>query len=116
MTANEMRIALAEWAGWHNIVFRGIAEPRESDYIGRHVDISMPGTTGIHAFRIPDWPKDLNAVHEIFASMDDSDKIGCLGFLHEGCRGKHIDKDVALALATANDWCVAILRQIGKWK
>lgn len=57
----------------------------------------------------PDYPADLNAMHEAVESLDDVEKVLWAGELYLVARGNHHDKDVAMTQATSRQRCIAFI-------
>ena len=120
MTNNEINRAVAMELGWADIVFRGIQEPKASDYTGRHQSCTPKGSTGIWSGRVPDFCTEHSAAAEMRQFV-----------MQQPCIDKYITAlaDVMLvdhySLSRAEVWAMiaatpreqaeAFLRMRGKW-
>lgn len=120
MSDNEIRVALAEWLGW---AFAPMADAangvRLFDVTGpngeRYFTKSHIGIDKI----IPNYPADLNAMHEAEGRLSHDEWRIFLGFL----MGERVIPKLASMedfhkawRATARQRAEALLRTIGKWK
>lgn len=121
MTPEQQRIAIAEWCGWTDIIFRGILRPHEKDYAGHHPNLTPPGSSGRWQGTLPDYLNDLNAMHEAEKTIIDGEhECVWIGKLSE-VTGANIHSNptlwaIRLAHATATQRAEALLRTIGKWE
>lgn len=115
MTNDEIRIAIAEACGW-------VLEPAGKDSFGVHIDTFWRHLTlqGIH--KIPDYPNDLNAMHEAEEALPDHKR----GFFNAELFLIAADRNLSCGIkepefifqtihATAHQRAEGFLRTIGKW-
>ena len=113
MTDDQIRIAIAEWCGWKFIVSHDVMGKAVPD---RWIKDEMEYFED-HPF--PDYPNDLNAVHEAEKSLD---RFQVSEYGIELCRVMKlpdINGEIcwgSLVMATARQRCEALLKTIGKWK
>ncbi len=111
MTPEEQRVAIAQWCGWTT---------RESKLAGGFVGMPPGSTSKEDIRRVPDFPNDLNAMHEAEAKLsnDDADDkfYHWLGFVvSEGQTEQLWQYRKAIVHATAVQRAEALLRTIGEW-
>lgn len=126
MTEERMRIVTAEICGWHNLT---VGQPY---HIGQALlyGTKLPGAPddiGNPMFGIPDYPNDLNAMHEAILKLDRTihDKDVCLRDVFSSELEELITKSRStpeiwsmfdLLNTTARQRCEAFLRTVGKWE
>ena len=105
MTDDQIRIAIAEWCGWKFIVSHDVMGKAVPD---RWIKDEMEYFED-HPF--PDYPNDLNAVHEAEKKLDVNPWQQYINLLPD------IIEDWRSPIhATAHQRCEALLKTIGKWK
>ena len=97
MTEQEQRIAIAQWCGWTMIWQAPIDGWR---------GCCPTGSGHLHA-NLPDYLRDLNAMHEAEMRLDDT------SFDFYRMELQKSGRDIR---ATAHQRAEALLRAIGKWK
>jgi hypothetical protein len=112
MNDDQIRIAIAEWCGWH---FTENGDPYKLNSTNRPVYF----TKGMEA--VPDYPNDLNAVHEAEGRLTDFTEMQTyLRKLKNIVAQSHEWEDLmccwCITHATARQRCEALLKTIGKWK
>jgi hypothetical protein len=115
MTPERQRIKIAEACGWTDIVFRGIKNPRVTDWIGRHPSNTPEGATGIWSGPLPDYLNDLNAMHEAektLRSAPHTYQPGGLGYYREAL---YQINDTPI-FATAAQRAEAFLKTLNLWE
>ena len=114
MTAQEMRVAVAEWAGrktgWWCPNCETWVDPKYVTFDEHHDDPDCDCLLEIS----PDYPNDLNAMH-----LADPTGVAALKL----CEMLGVDKYTraeaiaqAIMSATPAQWLEALVRTIGKWK
>lgn len=100
MTEQEMRVALAEWDGWNTIkeILGSV-----SIYINQNGNI---------AAALPNYPSDLNAVHELEKKLDKQQAMDYARLLHPATSEPHLLKDWKLLHSTALQRCEALCRSL----
>lgn len=114
MTDEQMRVAVAEWCG------RPGPYETEMRWHEPHNDCAQEIAVLLDAFgcEIPDYPNDLNAVHEVEKGLTDEQRRRYSWHLCDTIGPRGYDEwsglyDFALAHATARQRCVALLRVWG---
>lgn len=112
MNQQEQREAIAEAYGWQYL----------SDYCYEHASFmgskaygegwKSPKTGKVYE-EVPNYLKDLNAMHEVESSLNNNQKWDYLARLHEIMGTYHTAE---LVFATAAQRAEAFLKTIGKWK
>lgn len=127
MTDEQIRIAVAECRGWkwylcnqlQTYTFVNDPIPIDSVYFWE------PCTKPQREFKVscPDYPNDLNAMHEAISTLTDDQLIqfgyhlmDVLGFKHSLAIRLGIDGIVKMVRAKARQLAEAYLRTLGKWK
>jgi len=117
MTPEAQRIAIAETCGWKTSqrTSKGFGS---GDYIDRGWE-----KDGLFFRRLPDFPNDLNAMHEAEQKLSCQQQQNYTGQLADIC-GVYIDHDIGgwgdfcafdVIHATASQRAEALLRTTGKW-
>ena len=125
MTPEQMRIAIAEECGWVVMLSgTGLITFQKAGVGACCGSVKNPSVVA-DAARVPDYPFDLNAMHEAWLTLDDSEmrvKFSCeLADIVARRWGTQPD-DGMLTLeglienATALQRAEAFLRTVGKWK
>ena len=106
MKPEEQRIAIAEACGWKNV---DAGAGRVWGFTTRHK--GTPSESDV-CVDIPNYLKDLNAMHDVEKTMNNNDWWKFVEHLTNICGG-----GTALGIsATASQRAEAFLRTIGKWK
>ena len=109
MSPEKQRIAIAKTCGWTDI-------RRQNLYAG---DRDLWGTKRIggekHRLRLPDYPSDLNACHEMEEMLTHDQHIDYMEWLGL-CDDDHWYKVWAYVHATPTERCEAFLRTLGLWE
>lgn len=101
MNPEQQRIKLAEWDGW-------IPHPHHS----RRWKYEEDGKTGwIDEDDLPNYPFDLNAVHELEKKVHDEKWISYVKLLAKAC-----EYQKGFCHATAAQRCEALLKTLGLWE
>ena len=112
MTEQEQRIAIAEACGWTHVRPSGI-------YIVGCVPAHYP-SANLKNSRcdniIPDYPNDLNAMHEAEKILVERGPYSNEWRIMESMLARIIPNHIPLFHATAQQRAEAFLRTIGKWK
>lgn len=121
MTPEEQRIALAEWAGWKY-------SPAANSSIKHEAIMAWyrPGNSPWHLEQLPDYPNDINAVHELIHRLPSglrevtfiSKLAKVCGFDPQGENAwdrLHAGR-FAVVNATATQRCEALLKTLNLWK
>jgi hypothetical protein len=112
MTDDQIRIAIAEWCGW---TFQPMTGPLGCPWV-------MPSATKWEDRmpQPPDYPNDLNAVHEVENIINSNTD---LGYAYDMALCKLVNayeeglcNHVRLYHATARQRCEALLKTVGLWK
>ena len=106
MTDQEIRIAVAEVAGWKRQRGTPIV------YGGTHIKSGWLNKKGKFYTTLPDYTNDLNAIREaVMVQSKDVQKEFAFNLTRAYLRkGRN-----AIHQLTARDWCEALLRAMGKW-
>lgn len=97
MTKHEMNLALAEWGGWEpSLEIHGCFRLHEN---------------GWTVAALPEYTKDLNAVHRLLAKLNQSQRVTYSNILAEV-----VETQFEKIFATAIQQCEALLRTLGLWK
>jgi len=118
MSADEIRVAIAEALGWTRAI-----SPLQArgDNVPRH----WKGPKGVIVNHTPNFPGDLNAAKDAAVKICDTEKkIGDFNYhLHQACGLKafreygNTDRtEFANNTASALDICTALLKALGIWK
>jgi len=105
MNDQQIRIAIAEACGWRFF--------RNGGFGTRWY--SKGGEPDTEANKFPDYPNDLNAMHEAEKILNSAQcneyewRLGCFALASDGPEKRHFHK-------TARQRAEAFLRTIGKWK
>jgi len=112
MTEHEQRVAIAEWMGY--VVSHG------GNVEGKYV------AQGSTVMPMPDYTRDLNAMHEVLARLESNgswrkwiwwlEHRMNLGHIEDGCRERDTTTEMLLINATAAQICEALLRTLGLWR
>jgi hypothetical protein len=110
MSPKAQRIAIAEARGWNNLQDSDYKPFKKAQLVGKH-----PGGSAQNLLLIPDYPKDLNAMHEEENMLTHEQRTEYLEWLGM-CSGDDANKVWAYVHATAAQRAEAFLRTIGKWE
>jgi hypothetical protein len=101
MTDNEIRIAIAEACGWSKFMMgTGVPPGHEKEW-----------SDYVHP--LPDYPNDLNAMHEAEKMLIGDQRLEYYGHLLKSSGNSEIKNTIQ---STARQRAEAFLRTIGKWK
>lgn len=116
MTDNEMRVAIAEACGWRWRRANNSERCAWFDPSGNLTEWTMPIKECVG---LPDYPNDLNAMHEAVIAAKIPDKQWSDALMRviqdETCCGA-VEARYATANATARQRAEAFLRTVGGWK
>lgn len=98
MTTKQQKTAIAEALGWHRV---------------NHAVYDWVDTEGLHR-TLPDWPNDLNAMHEAEKMLDTVQKTRYAGHLYEQVFQPG-DMAFHSLHATAAQRAEAFLRTLDRW-
>jgi len=131
MTECEQRVSIAKWIGWkikHSPTFNHLCRPGEETGVccGKHLTDSeifdlflAPNECG-PGYVIPDYTRDLNAIHKAEMNLTFENRIVFVDNLRFILREPHPEQfimEVArLASAKANIRAEALLRTLDLWK
>ena len=117
MTEQELRIAIAEFCGWTNVHLNGD---------GKLIGNDPSCLTRDYYFVVPDYPHDLNLIHEVEWLLFEKQRKAGLNLIDPmyGVYSRYIDKLIDLCsgvyggsqTASAASRAVTIHCTIGKWK
>lgn len=112
MTLEEQRIAIAEACGWKHW-FDGVANRWKNEKAPYGFQIHP----GVKEEELPNYPEDLNAMHEAENTLNEEQQIKFCIELRKCAFGTRNQVQMFYAYhATAAQRCEAFLRTIGKWK
>jgi hypothetical protein len=110
MTEEEINIAIAEHLGWYDIFLP------EGDlfYIGKHPSRGM----GRDYQNIPNYTRDLNAMHEAIQTLRGDDRSLLIDYLvlETGIVNAPFENEWSVFTSTPKQQAIAFLRTVGKWK
>lgn len=120
MTDDEMRVAIAEWVGWRE-AFPSTGGPHPRTKEG---GILLPyrwinEATGKRLLELPDYPNDLNAVHEVETKLEHNQRSQYherLEWLISEKGGSKRNRARRCISATARQRCEALLKTLGLWR
>lgn len=113
MTKERMRVVIAEWMGWKS--------ERDPYYIDR-LRWRSPDGAYYGTCDLPDFPNDLNAIHEAEKGLDEHDADTNIPIQEANWRSRYSIALVRITNksnpfdATALQRCEALLRTIGRWE
>jgi len=121
MNAHAQMLAIATYCGWTDLVYRGVREPKQRDWIGHHPSVLHSDSTGSMRGCVPDYLGDEQAINQVVRDYLTKEeqyrwgaKLGTLvGSGGDSIRGRAY---AHLALATAPQRCEAFLRVVEKWE
>jgi hypothetical protein len=125
MTEQEQRIAIAEACGWKFVRDEGgpyhhsgfhMCRPGSDTPCGFKPD-SVTWKSTCCVFHIPDYLNDLNAMHEVEKTLDESQRTKFYWELAKIVLGDNVPLNCTFLLvhATAAQRAKAFLRTLGKW-
>lgn len=122
MTSTEIRIALAEWDGW---------EYHEPTSETGDIEVYCKGSLGVRPRELPDYPNDLNAVHELEKKLNPQqesiyvERLSALIMseayrMEDDANNRWLKSELSSTdstyRATASQRCEALLRTLNLWK
>lgn len=130
MTLEQQRIAIAEWSGWTNIEHGEATASPPYDLVGIDSNCVMSHTlmdkhqdNEVKPWKkyVPNYPLDLNAMHEAEKVLTESQGILYRSTLAVLCGGAKSDDgglfaDLGFAVSTTAQRAEAFLRTLKLWK